>query len=732
MKAKTNICVMSTYDLDLNVLDSIVPQGEDLSRYVVFHGAGLFEPFRSDGPDKSPRQIAMEGCIVPSLFPDGYMHGKLKLTEAVDETGAFSYSLEIGSANIFHFKNKEIQILFSGEPSNEIQEKSIPVCTFLLDLCSFMDKSDPRRESVLALAERFRYVRLAMEGPYQSDEWSIIASCPSSNDPNPVMRIAEDYDQILVVAPNVNLSVLQRLTGIGRRRKECILITRRAILDEMLLEGPLRATACSSEELCDRYIHAKVYLCRKGGDFELLCGSMNPTYYGLYRNFELSVSLAKPKGLTSMISFLADFLEVDENRLRSLLVSESVRCKRSLEGLGDDMRFFDLLSSDEVRRSYLRHLMDRDKEIRLSERKAICDYILSDDCRKDIEDAKSQRLQLPPPERREICQNGKKREVYVFPMRSRCFLGLVGFALKRHDGCFSDCLYSHRLGVSAHDALIRFRRTPPESRRTILKTDIHSYDPSIDRDRLFSKIDDLLSCNPDAARFLKRISCSGQYIQDGVLHDDGPAVMSGSPLAGFFENLYLSDLDHMMEKAAPLYIRYADDILVGVPDKDSLNTIMPAFTGCIKKEGLTLSENKTMVIDADSPFVYLSWQICGNDIDIPESTVRMWRQTLRREMRELADRMQTRALPPEVLTYICVRKLHAVQKNIGIRRYFRLVTTDRTLRRIDRITVDEMRRVISGHSGKERYKVRYRYLRRLGYRSLVSQYYGFLSYKKRQ
>lgn len=723
---------MSTYDLDLNVLDSMIPQGEDLSRYTVFHGAGLFEGFAPDSQANASRQSGIEACLVPSFLEDGYMHGKLKLTEMVDGSGSLSYSLEIGSANIYHFRNKEIQILFSGEPTDEVQDRSIPICTFLSDLCSFMDADDPRRANIIALADRFRYVKLNMAGPYQSDDWSIIATCPSSNEPNPVIRIAEDYDQILVVAPNVNYTVLQMLTGTGRRKKECILISRRAILDEMLLEGPLRATACASEDICDRYIHAKVYLCRTGDTFELLCGSMNPTYYGLYRNYELSVSFKKPSGIISMTSFLVSFLEIDETRLRSLLVSDSVRCKKLLESKGHDMRLFDLVSSIEIRRSYLRHVMDRDKEIPRAERKAIHDYLLSDDCQKDIEDAKRQRLLLPFPEKRTIDQKGKKRDVFVFSTRSRCFLGLVGFALKRHDGWFSDCLYSHRLGVSAHDALIRVRQTPLKSRRVILKTDIHSYDPSIDRCRLFSRIDAFLAGDPNAVWFLKHVSCCGRYVQDGVEYDDGPAVMSGSPLAGFFENLYLSDLDRLMEKAVPLYIRYADDILLGVPDKACLDATMGLFNECIRNERLTLSENKTMVIEGERPFIYLSWQICGTDIDIPASTVQLWRQTLRHELRRLSDRLDTRVLPPEVLAYICIRKLHAIQKAVGIKRYFRLVTTDRTLRRIDRLTVDELRRLISGRSGKERFKIRYRYLRKLGYRSLVNQYYGFLRHKGRQ
>ena len=131
---KTVLCVMSTFDLDMNVLDTMIPPSEDISRYVVFHGDGLFDEYTG-----SPaRAQELRSSTVMCRIPDGFMHGKMILRESSDEDGNRSYSLEITSRNIYHFDNREISVFFSGEPTGEVQERSLPVCSYLTDLCSWM------------------------------------------------------------------------------------------------------------------------------------------------------------------------------------------------------------------------------------------------------------------------------------------------------------------------------------------------------------------------------------------------------------------------------------------------------------------------------------------------------------------------------------------------------------------------------------------------------------------
>ena len=726
---KTALCVMSTFDLDMNVLDSMIPSSEDISRYVVFHGEGLFDEYTGS----AARAEELRSRIIMCRIPDGFMHGKMILRESSDEEGNRSYSLEITSRNIYHFDNKEISVFFSGEPTGEVQERSLPVCSYLSDLCSFMDESDPRRSRVMELCVRFRKVRLTLKGPYGCDDWSIFAALPASKEADPITALGEDYDEMLIMAPNVNSSVLKHFTGIGLRRSECLLVSRREEIDSMLEQGPLRLTVCDAEDLCDRYVHAKLYLCRRGKRFDFICGSINPTHFALHNNMELAVVMRGLKGYASITGFLSDFFGLDEGIVRSTVISGPARCRRILEGADPSVPLLDLVSRFDVRHEYVRHLLDCRKAISPADRKAAMGFLLSDDCVRALDEIRHHVYDnVPFPELLVIEQDdGKKREIYIIPFKERCLLGLIGFGLHRYDSRLSDCLYSHRIGVSSEEAFIKMRHTPPERRQVFFRTDIHSYDPSIDEDILKQKLDELLSDDPDAASFFRYVVSSHRYIMKGQVFNDGPAVMSGNPLAGFFENLYLSDMDHYMEKQAGLYLRYADDIIMAASDLDELRRLVSEMNGMLADVKLTISEKKTSVTDAAGTFDFLAWKVTGKNIDLGNHIVKTWNDLLRSEILSLGRRLRSSGFPQELIVYSCVRKLHAVEKLMNIRKTFRFITCADSLKVMDRMAVDLIRRAVSGHSGKQKYFIRYRTIQKMGFRSLVSQYYGYLESKKR-
>lgn len=724
---KTNVCVMSTFDLDMNVLDTMIPQTEDASRYVVFRGDGLFDGYRGSA-ERAERLLSR---VVLCRIPNGFMHAKMILREYSDEGGKLSYSLEITSRNIYHFDNKEISVFFSGEPSKEVEERSQPICRYLKNLCSFLDESDPRRAQVMNLCGRLRKVRLTLTGPYECEDWSIYAAHPDSKETDPIIAMAEDYDELLIMAPNVTGSVLKHFTGVRMRRGECLLVSRREEIDSLLELGPLRLNVCDAEDLCDRYLHAKIYLNRKGRRVDLICGSVNPTHFALHNNIELAVELVNVKGIASVRGFLGSFLGLEEDVIRTKVISGPARCRKILGEADPSVPLFDLVCRMDVRHEYVRHLLDSRKAITPDNRRAAMEYLMSDDCVRALDEIRHHIYDnVPVPEKIVIEQpGGKKREIYIIPFKERCLLGLIGFGLHRYDGLFSPCLYSHRIGVSAEEAFIRMHHSPPENRQAFFKTDIHSYDPSIDEAVLSRKLDSFFADDPDAASFLKWTISSRRYTMKGQVFTDGPAVMSGNPLAGFFENLYLSDMDHYMEKRAGVYLRYADDIIMAARNLDELRKLVSEMRGMLSDVGLTVSEKKTTVTNASGTFDFLSWRVTGRNIDLGLHVVRTWNELLRIHLLPLGRKLRSSGFPEELIIYSCVRKLHAVEKLMGIRRTFRYISCADSLKVMDRMAVDIIRRAVSGHSGKERYCVRYNKIRKMGYRSLVAQYYDYLADK---
>ena len=723
MDMTLNMCVVSTFDLDLNTLDSMIPEDEDVSRYTVFYGEGLFRDL--DG--HCPREAGLRNSLVRCCMDDGFVHGKMILRESTDGHGNFIYNLEITSRNIYSFDNREISVTFSGTASGEKQRKSAPISRYLTYLAAFMDDSNPRRNSVLELAARFSYVKLELTGPYRCRDWKIYASCPSSDDLNPVLSLAEDYDEVMILAPQAGKSVVKKITGAGRNHSGFLLLTRREVLDEILLKEPIGVTYCALEDLCSTYVHAKIYLFRRGRHFELLCGSMNPTYFALFRNMELMVGLTDPEGVQSVSGFLQSFLGVGEATLDRLAVSDTVRCKRMLEESDPSVPTLEYISDMDVRRAYLRHVLDGSRSYSREEREQVASYLVSDELTSRITDIRNCIYTPIVPDLITVeKRGGKKRDVFVYPIRDRCLLGLIGFGIRRYDARLSGCLYSHRLGTSMEDSLVRIHETRPESRRVYLKTDIHRYDPSMDGEILADRIDSFFSGDPGMADCLRWVISCRKYMRDGVLHDDGPAVMSGNPLAAFFDNLYLSDLDFYMERHAGLYIRYSDDILMAAGSREEAEALYSDLLKHLSGLKLTVSEDKSLISEAGVSIDYLSWKVREEGIDVGSAILTAWNRRLREEIGEYARGLREKGYPNEMTVYSCIRRLHMIEKAVNIRSLFRYITVTDGLKRMDRMAVNIIRRSVTGHSGNLKFSLRYRHLRNMGYRSLVSQYYGYL------
>lgn len=102
----------------------------------------------------------------------------------------------------------------------------------------------------------------------------------------------------------------------------------------------------------------------------------------------------------------------------------------------------------------------------------------------------------------------------------------------------------------------------PEGTEYCLKFDIRKFYPSIDHAILKTVVRRKLK-DPDLLWLL-------DVIIDSV--PEGEGIPIGNYLSQFFANLYLSELDHMAKERMFLryYYRYADDVVILAPDKDTL------------------------------------------------------------------------------------------------------------------------------------------------------------------
>ena len=124
--------------------------------------------------------------------------------------------------------------------------------------------------------------------------------------------------------------------------------------------------------------------------------------------------------------------------------------------------------------------------------------------------------------------------------------------------------YSSIKGRGIHAAANDLRRALKDEENTqyCLKLDIRKFYPSIDHNTLKSIIRKKLKDE----RLLRLL--------DGII-DSSPGVPIGNYMSQFFANLYLSYFDHWLKETMKVrhYFRYADDMVILSPDKQSLHAL---------------------------------------------------------------------------------------------------------------------------------------------------------------
>ena len=171
---------------------------------------------------------------------------------------------------------------------------------------------------------------------------------------------------------------------------------------------------------------------------------------------------------------------------------------------------------------------------------------------------------FPLPEKSVISKlsSQKKRVVYTYPEAENRVLKLLTYLmLRKYDGAFPSGLYSFRPGRTAKDALTGLLRLPVQ-RMYSYKADVSNYFNSIEIPRLLPMLRETLEDDPELYRFLAALLSEPEALENGLPVVEQKGIMAGTPIASFFANLFLADLDRHFERAGVPYRRYSDDIIL--------------------------------------------------------------------------------------------------------------------------------------------------------------------------
>ena len=329
--------------------------------------------------------------------------------------------------------------------------------------------------------------------------------------------------------------------------------------------------------------------------------------------------------------------------------------------------------------------------------------------------------------------SGKKRVVYTYPKAENTVLKLLTWLLlRRCDGLFEDNLYSFRPGRTAKDAVRALRAVPGLGDMWAYKADVSNYFNSIPVEKLLPMLAEALGEDGRLYGFLSALLGEERALSGRETVREQKGIMAGTPLSAFYANLYLRELDRHFARRGVPYARYSDDIILFAPDRAGAEALAGEVRTILTEHGLGLNPAKEELFDPAEGWTFLGFRCRGDAVDIAPASLEKIKGKMRRKSRALMRWRQRGGYGGEkaAAAFIRVfnRKLLESPPDNDLswsRWFFPLLTTADSLRVIDRYAQDCLRWLVSGKHTKGRYDVRYEDLKRLGYRSLVHEYYAF-------
>ena len=362
-------------------------------------------------------------------------------------------------------------------------------------------------------------------------------------------------------------------------------------------------------------------------------------------------------------------------------------------------------------------------------------FLFSPDCVRDILRLREGDFYFEPPQLTKLRKKNsdRRRNIYRFTRHESMILKLMAFVLHDYDHLFSDSLYSFRIGRSISRIFRTLKRKGYGSTHWVIKTDISSFGDHLIPEIASEQIRRLLyDEQPLFCEFVSFLLERGLYYDHGTLCHGSTGALSGCALTNFFENVYLLDLDRFLIDHSTFYCRYTDDIAVFVETEEEASGLYRIIEEHFTALGLTFNQEKTHILPPGSAFDLLGFRLDNGEYDIADNSMEKIEWKLRHYARKLVRRQQRgrisaadagRLMVNRINKYFFGREREDHELN-WVDWAFSVLTRPDSLKRLDACAQECIRYVGSGGKKTDaKYRVRYKHMRRMGYRPLVHAYY---------
>ena len=341
-------------------------------------------------------------------------------------------------------------------------------------------------------------------------------------------------------------------------------------------------------------------------------------------------------------------------------------------------------------------------------------------------------LEFGYPVKKEIAKQGssRKRTVYSYSEDETWVLKLLTYELDKYDGKLPECCWAFRRNRTSTRVFERIRSIPDLDRKYVLKLDIHDYFNSIDVERLIEELGKVIDDDPELLAFLCGLLRQHRCITDEGIIEEDRGAMAGVPLAGFFANVYLRDLDALYESADIPYFRYSDDMIVFCASLEELRDQEERILQMLAEKHLTLNLDKYRISMPGEPWEYLGFCYEQGRTDLSRASVDKMKARIRRKARRLWLRRKDKGMSYDETAVSLIRSMDRKFYDLtGNGDYtwtgycFPVIDCTDGLQEIDHCMVQYLRYLYSGRHYKGNYRISYEHLKKLGYTPLVAEYY---------